>query len=224
MSQYSFPFSPGGLQVSIAQALIEAQQPFGEPIPTHFQEWFSGDALDSIWTFDAISSGTSAMLDSIDGGFGITTGTTVGGGGNINFNNIRHYSEIGCGCMITHRVSSVSNFFQLVGMFGDSTAITLNRIMCKQDTALDTNINLTTTDASSSTDVSTGVTQSTNPHDSVLEALSSHATLHLDGDFGALSTTNLPTIKLQPFCRMGTRNTTSKVGEVVYLEAWNNEV
>ena len=54
----------------------------------HFWDWFSGSSLDSRWTYNNVDSSTdsSAMSDTVDGGYELITGTPNGARCAINFN------------------------------------------------------------------------------------------------------------------------------------------
>ena len=91
----SFPVMWGRSQIQGAPSLIENQQQFGEEIPQHFVEWFSGDALDTIWTKTITSTGTIVMADTVDGGVINTTAATTADANQYCFNGIQHYSKVG---------------------------------------------------------------------------------------------------------------------------------
>ena len=95
----SFPIMWSGPQSELAPSVIEARQPAAAEIKEHMVEWFSGQALDTIWTVDnQIGTGSVAMVQTINGGLRITSGGTAGDHTVINFggtNSINHYESTG---------------------------------------------------------------------------------------------------------------------------------
>jgi len=58
-------------------------------------------------------------------------------------------------------------------------------------------------------------------HNHRMKISSTNITFHLDGDFEAVKTSNLPDTKQQPFFSIKARSTGAKTGNIRYLECWN---
>ena len=180
-------------------------------------ETFSGSVLNERWN-TSVGSGspTFAMVDAVDGGFGITSGG-VGGFGYINFNNKRQYAFddsvfIGVGKVEgnTSRMSyglasdeAISTEFAFVQYQGNSSFITLR-----------------TGDASTATGSNSSVAGDTAYHVFKVDCSSANIKLTIDGVLEVTKTTNRPTIGLEPQLQMFDASADSYV-RIRYSEAYN---
>lgn len=110
----------GKLGITEFESMYESFNPLTTVNKQHFVEWFSGSALDSIWT-TAASSGTFTMDDNVDGGMiAQTTSTATNTNIQINWNNKRPFDETASVCIFTilpeiHEDTS-TNWFIKAGM------------------------------------------------------------------------------------------------------------
>jgi len=204
------------------QSMTEALDPAPTIVPkTHFVEWFSGNALDSIWTFtDVAGTGSGAIVDSSNSGYAISTGTTTNNNSLISFNDIRHYSHNSSVCTALTFSGSASDMYQIVGFTEQESSPSDTRATYKQDTTNTYQV-LTTLVNTSSTEVNTSLVLDLFSHISRVELKSSSCVLHVDDTLEAISTSNLPDVAMQPHFRVGTRTTASKDGHIKYMECYN---
>jgi hypothetical protein len=100
----------GHLEADDYDSMYESRSDLTTVQKQHFVEWFSGSALDSIWTErDLVGTGTFAMDDSVDGGYKISAGSGGTDQQQIDFNGIRHYEEQGCVMIAVSKHSSTSS-------------------------------------------------------------------------------------------------------------------
>ncbi len=225
MSQYSFPLISVDARIAMAQSLIEVQQPFGEQIPTHFQEWFSGDALDSIWTFeDIVGSGSVGMNDIINGGVRITCGTTSSDSSVIDFNDIDHYSATGSKFICVCKLVESTSRFTYSGFYDDPSVSIANQRLTFGNDSVNSEIALRTGDVSATGETAGITTVDENLHAYQVEINSILSKMYTENGFEAVRTATLPTVDLQPVLRVGTRTGAARNIDVLYFEAWNTEV
>ncbi len=208
-------------QIALAQSIIEARQPFGSPINQHFVEWFSGDALDSIWTqTDEQGINTFAMDDIIDGGFKITTGTTSSDRGHINFNAIQHYSNTGlrsyCVSKLSHTTSINSDT-----LMADTLSFGNHIDYGNHNSASSANWRLLSRDGAAQSTVTSSIVVDTNWHNHSVQLDSTMVKSYLDGDFLLVKTNNLPTAGLSPVLRIETNTSASRERSFSYFEVYN---
>jgi len=192
---------------------------------SHFVEWFSGDALDSIWTFtQEAGTGTQQMEDVIDDGLGIdVTSTTDSDRVRIDFGDIRHYEETAFELHMVIAADSTNGAFS--GMensgadgFNGNHMLTWNN----KFTSGSTDQGLSTSDGTTQTNTTTGVAITTNFQYVRVSRNSVSAKCHLGGILEVTKTTNLPTLALQPVIwafQWGTAGTTKT--KIRYLEVYN---
>jgi len=201
------------------QSMTEALDPAPGIVPkTHFVEWFSGDALDSIWTLtDIVGTGSGAMNDATNGGYRITTGGTDDNETSINCNDIRHYSNTASMISIVMVRAATA---RIRGGFSEDTDMT-NSFALIQNDFDDTNYELSTDDGTTETSTasSTAVDTTKRRHDITLSSASIQS--RIDGTLEVAKTTNLPDTTQQPFCSVKARSTGAKTGDIQYLEAYS---
>jgi len=225
MSYLSNPIMPSGAQLQMAQSIIEARQPLGSTINQHFVEWFSGDALDSIWT-ERGDGGSKGMSDSVNGGYFMTTGTTALNEESIHFNNIRHYSHTGSAFIAVGKISSISQAIIYQGMSGSGDfVLTTDTYHIKGDSAAEPTANrysmVTNDNAGGQNIVQSTKVYDTNFHIMKGQINSTTARGIMDGVLEAISTSQLPTAKMEPTLQVLTRNTSAKTSNFTYFEAYN---
>lgn len=186
----------------------------------HFVEWFSGSALDSIWTTTNLQgTNTFAMNDAVNGGFRITTSTASSDKGIIHFNDINQYAYNGSvfiAVIESGGIGGVRTGFRSVHS-GDSTECSL----LNMDSGL-TNIQLRTADASttSTTDTGTPIAVHGNPLVMKIELDGSNNILTIDGVVEVTKSTNRPTVVQQPTSSM-TGKASADTLDHRYMECYN---
>lgn len=218
--QPSITHLPTGL--ARQDSLLDHFEPDRSTLPlTHFVEWFSGDALDSIWTEKTFGSGTYAMDDAIDGGFKMTTGAVTFDTNWIHFNDKRHYEQTGSVFEAVFKTTGTSLYLIKAGLINDpGDAIIGDDILAGTDSAVSANYFLETR-GTSSTRTATGVAVDTNFHSFKGILFSASAQLSVDGILGASHTSTLPVEKLEPAFWATTRDGNAKTGHISYFEAYN---
>ena len=187
-----------------------------------FWDWFDGDALKSIWTTTDLSgTNTFGMDDNIDGGFKITTATTNGNRGQIEFNDVRsftHNASVLIGVMKRATGSMLIN----MGMF-NNTEIFANSFynggLVSNDSS-DTNYELGTSTAAALSNTASSIAIDTNWRVHKLEFGASDVKLTIDGTLEVTKTTNLPTTKMQPAFGARSRGGAGD-GHIRYMEVYN---
>lgn len=205
-------------------SLYESFQALTSVQVSHFVEWFSGDALDSIWTQNAAVGIAFNMVDEIDGGLELI-GTATNTTGSINFNDKRHYAHdgsiiIGVFRGVTSTANTIIKFGLASGGFiGNDYAVV------EYFATTEANFNLETKDGTTISQTSSGVTRDTSFHSHKIECASANIKLTIDGVLKVTKTTNRPTTALQPLLFLDNNNTGSgKAGRITYLEAFNTSV
>jgi len=231
MPLFQQPFMSGGFpsmnRVVAATEFTSMYESFN-PLTTvnkqHFVEWFSGSALDSIWTtFDAVASAVEAMSDSVDGGFEIQHSTTNNSWNGIAFNNIRQYNYNGSVIITVGKknfgAGAGGTHFGLGGTLDTTQDQTAE---CTADTAVNANFSLQTDATSSATTTAGSTAIDESWHSQKVETKASSVEMTLDGTLEATSTTNLPNSKLQPKL-FGIKRSTDAgdITQIRYCEAYN---
>lgn len=215
----------GVVEAAEFASLYEAFNPLTTVNKQHFVEWFSGDALDTIWTQrNNIGSGTFGMVDAVDEGFFVKSDANVGDDSNISMNNINHYKNnasvfIG----VTRNVSGAALIEHIAGLVKDHASFGNNDVaLMHMDTGFGPNVHLWTANTSAQTLSSTGIAVHTNWQSIKIENKSADTTLDLDGVLRATNTTTLPSADLQPMaCRALSQTTGAKESRVRYCEVYN---
>lgn len=180
-------------------SLYESFQALTSIQVSHFVEWFSGDAIDSIW-FEQIVVGsghTFTMVDEIDGGAKILLSSTAAGDhASLNFNNKRHYDPadstmIAVGKRVTTGNTNFSVGFHNVIASGANRHLYIN-------SALDTFTKLHTQGGAGGTTTNTDIAVNTNFENIKIVNLSSSVELFINGVLKVTNTTTLSSTKMQP--------------------------
>jgi hypothetical protein len=156
----------------------------------HFVEWFSGSALDSIWT--KVGSDTTQMEDTVDGGYSIDGDTDTG----IYFNDKRQYAHNGSEFIIvTKRVGTGG---VITGFSDGNSYTTVRNEAGSYNNSSNTYYQAMTSDTSTQSTLDTDVTVDTTwrTHKGVLGE--EDFKLYIDGVLKVTKTTNLPIAKMQP--------------------------
>ena len=205
------------------QSLTDALDPAPIIVPKqHFVEWFSGDAIDTIWTVTTLAgSNTEQMSDGVNQGYEIITGTSSANRSSIAFNNIRHYEETGCVFIHVSQVTSTASIGSQTGLSATAPEIGDDTIAVGYDTALLGTNYMLKTERVSSTITDTGVAADTNFHKFKGQMRASSALASVDDVLSAVSTANLSINPMQPIHEVITRTAASKTARIRYYEAYN---
>jgi len=182
-----------------------------------FWDFFDGDFLRSWWQENG--TGSSGMVDAVDEGFRLTSGTATSNNRFINFNTIRPYSETGSvGIWITKKVTSTNSIEQ--AGFLDTTSF-LHFALIANDSLTEVNYTILTKDGTTQTN-----TEGTVAHDSIfhgkkIENTSTSNIMFMDGVLDVTKTTNRPAARLQPMFRTFTRTTAAREARIRYFEVFN---
>jgi hypothetical protein len=209
----------GNLGADDYDSMYESRSALTTVQKQHFVEWFSGSALDSIWT---LTGSAGVMNNAVDGGYKMTTAAGQWEHTVINFNNKRQYSKTGSVIMgVFKRGDADSEMY-----FGGSNDLEMNVVATNKHSYLDasnvaTNVLRTTGDGVSNNDVSTSTATNTNYHAIKIESKASTCECSVDGVLEATSSTNLSTTDFQPAYEIRTRANVAKNGYIRYMEAYN---
>jgi len=182
-----------------------------------FWDWFDGDSLRNWWQENG--TGSSAMVDAVDEGFRLTSGTASGNNRFINFNTIRHYSETGSISIAITRKLTTANSVEHVGFL--DTVSFLHFAYVINDSLGETNYTISTKDGTTQTN-----TEGTIAHDLIfhlkqIENTSTSNIMSIDGVLDVTKITNRPAARLQPVFRTLTRTTAAREARIRYFEAFN---
>ena len=186
----------------------------------HFVEWFSGSALDSIWTKTDISgTGTFAMVDAVDEGFSLTCGG-AGGESAINFNDKRQYSQTASVIIGIVKGNNTTGSFKLElqnnKSFSDTGGVS-HFVGYEFHTSV-TNFALRSSDNSVISRTESDIARDNSWHTASLTLTSGNCNLAIDGVSKVDKTTNLPADKLQPRLWSGS---SAQEARIRYCEAYN---
>ena len=188
----------------------------------HFVEWFSGSTIDSIWTqVDNTGTGTFSMVDAIDEGFGVISGTNTSDDSILTMNNIQHYdNQNSVYIAVVRRVSALmgANW----GVYGNDPTLPNREAAFLLDDTTRTNKSLHTASNVSAGDTQGSVPSDTNFTTVKLVLSSANVTMDINGVFDVTRTTTLPTIAMTPFVnRAFARSTGGRESRVRYMEVYN---
>jgi len=217
------PFRFGIVPTEFA-SLYESFQDLTVLQKQHFIEWFSGDALDTIWTQTNITgTGTFAMVDAIDEGFSIRTDSIADAMSEINFNNKRHYKHDASIIIMVaknNRLVSGDNRLGLAGDIGINSP--LNTAYVVTHSTGTQNFQLSTKDATTASLQDSSVAPDALFHVFKIECGSVDIKLTIEGVLEVTKTTNRPTAKMQPALFVSTGGAGGvNEGRLRYLEAFN---
>jgi len=177
----------------------------------HFWDWFDGNDKRNWWTFVNISGiGSSAMVDAVDEGFGVTSGASNAQRSAINFNAKRTFSNTDSVVIaVMRRVSSLS--IALVGLVEANEPISGSASADWRDDTNRTFKSLVTLDSTSLTITDSDVAIDTVFTSYKIEVKSADTKGFINGVLKVTNTTNLPDFRMQPIFMSQTR--TSAVQE-----------
>ena len=185
-------------------------------------ERFDGDALDERWqTRDIIGTATFAMVDAIDEGFEIITSAGIDHNSQIDFNNIRQYSNIASVIIIVGRRVTATDTDYTIGFYDDAPDASTTSRSRMRDFSGSTFKGLNTHDGTTDSQTNSSVAVDTIFRTYKIEMRSADNRLFIDGILEVTKTTNLPTQKLQPQFHMQSKAVATSTGRIRYLEAFN---
>lgn len=188
---------------------------------TKFWDWFDGDDLRSWWTkTDIVGTNTFRMADIVDGGFEMITQSLTNAFCSIGFNGINHYSQIASRveCIIQRKTA---NALVDCGLM-DNPALNDNlQQVTVGDESAQTNKFIRHANATVKTDTSLGVARDTVMTNYSIELGASDAKAFIAGVIRATVTTTLPTIPLEPVCRVFRNGVGAEEGAIRYFEAYS---
>jgi hypothetical protein len=207
----------------LVQSLIDQIVPVGQVPLSHFTDNFDGSVLNERWKFtDTTGTGSHGMGDSVDGGYELRTGASIGSNQKLDFNNIRHYDP-STGLTFIAEGKMSTNASNALGNWGLNNDAFTDAAYWASHTATDANFHFYTAKASSFTFNASSIANDTNWHRfrSIIDAAS--AKCWLDDVLEVVNTADLPTVKLQPFMRVIVDNPAIVVTQSTrYYEAYNN--
>ena len=188
-----------------------------------FIDYFDGNDIKSWWTKTNITgSVTWSMEDNINEGLKGVTNTTNLARGLIGFNNIRQYDVRGFVFIASIKKVTTTETMLQTGMCSDSSSTPqrITALINKDDPTDDWELTSYNGTSASATSLSTVTDNAW--HNVRVEGNASHGKMHLDGVFGAIKTTDLPTSqKTQPRFDSLSRNTSASDNRIRYMECWN---
>lgn len=212
------PFRFGVVAPEFA-SLYESFDPLTVIRKQHFLEWFSGQAIDSIWTLTESGTGTGIMDDAVNEGWKYTTGAFNTNNGKLEFNGIGHYLETACVVIWVARTEETALY---ISNWGLVNAVALNHLAYwAGDPNTNANWHVWTKDGASDSNTASDVADDTNFHNFKIEMNSSNCLGTLDGILKVTKSTNRPAAALEPFFRMQTRTGAAKTAHVRFCEAYN---
>lgn len=201
------------------QALIILQK-------QRFVEWFSGDDIDLIWNKRTQQGdpGVFGMVDAVDEGFFVRSGSPDNSHAGIDFNAIRHYSETACEIIGVCRITTTPQVWFAMGGINDANQklniSTFHSAIFHVEDG-NTNFVLRTGDASTNSDTAGSVAKDTSFHVGKVICGSANIKLDIDGVLDVTKTTNRPGARLQPIYQVATQDPGTREGHIRYLEAYN---
>ena len=204
--------------ITLLSSLYERLSALTQVMGQRVVETFTGALLNERW--NQSGAGTSAMSDEVDGGVALASTSSSFSSSTISFNTKRQYDFDDSVILIVGKINSLALALMKLGLssvegFGPETA------HLDYDSAVGTNYNLVTGDASVESTTSGAITADTNYHLFKIECGSANIKLIIDGVLDVTKTTNRPTVKMMPALRSLTRTTAIKTVNVLYCEAYN---
>ncbi len=186
-------------------------------------EYFDGSALNNRWVLTTnVGTATETMVDTVDEGHEVKSGTITNDDANLDLGDIHHYDFNGCVCIWIYR--RVAPGEADVGFYNTSAMAqsTGAQIALMQDRSSNTFKKLLTGGTSFGAGVDTSIAVDTSFHRIKIDILASNVNGYLNGILEATSTASQPTIKMQP-CRRNVRRVSGQPGQsnCRYAEAYN---
>jgi hypothetical protein len=203
-------------------SFYEMSNPLTTVRKQHFWDWFSGDSVNSRWTLVAVNSGTGAMQDTVDGGFILTTGTTIGNTAYIHFADKKQYAHDGSVFIgVIKCASAGADEIPRIGIADHPDLNTSYTICGINDTGGAGFYDLRTRDGSTASSTNSTLADDASWHVHKVVTTSSDVTYTIDGVDSVDKTTNRNNIRGEPVITAHTRTSGAKTIEVRYLEAYN---
>ena len=174
------------------------------------------------WTTNDITgTGTYTIVDSVDGGFSITTANSSTAKNTITFNDKRQFNyDSSVFTAVVKNHTTTVNCGQATGLCNGQD-VTVSHATIGGNPNVDTYMNLSTRDGATSR-VQGTVTLDSSWHTVKGELGSSNVKSYIDGTLDVTKTSNPPNAILQPIMRMNsTSGDGGKVGSIKYFEAYN---
>ena len=211
--------------ISIASSLYERLSALTQVMNQRVVENFAGAGLNTArWTANSLAgSPTFAMVDEIDEGFSISTGTTSSAHGTIDFNDKRQYDPADSVMIFPAKKVSASDIRLFLGMASiGNFAGSGHWVLLYAQTGTTTNFAIQTRDGSAQSQTESSIALDTSWHSYKIENGASNNKLYIDGVLEVTKTTNRPTTKCQPIMSVWNQATTTNVeSRIRYLEAYN---
>jgi len=199
-------------------SIYELLNPLGTVAGQSIVSRFTGDSLESRWNYtDIVGTGSGAMEDAVNEGYQITTGATDDDESGINFNDIRPFSNTSSFMIASVKRDATARL--RVG-FSENTDMSNSFVLIENDFD-DTNYQIVSDDGTTESTTNGLTSVDTSWHTHKLRVFSTSLTLHIDGSFEAVKTSNLPDFRQQPFFSVKARSAGAKTGNIRYLEAVN---
>jgi len=219
MSYLSFQDQSSQVGGAAFQNITDALDPAPQVVPKqHFVEWFSGDAIDTIWKVAHFGSGSSGMDDSVNGGFQMTTGAISTNFSTLDMNTISHYDFDGSVAISVIKIDTTSSIFSSYYGLSNGGAFQAHILASVKDSQ--SNYYLSNR-ASATTETVSSIAKDTSYHKHKVESTVASCRYHIDDTLEAISTTNLPDDKMQPFIQHRTSEDVAKTLNILYYEAFN---
>jgi hypothetical protein len=205
------------------ESMYESFNPLTTVNKQHFVEWFSGSALDSIWTVNISGSGSATMQDVVNGGLRILFSTGTNNSTDIDFGDKRQYAHDGSvfiSVCATNMDYTQTNHFCDIGFTSPTFRSSTRNVAINYHTG-ETFIRVRSNSGATSYS-DTSVTADNTKRVVKLELDGTDIKAHIDGVLEVTKTTNLPDTKMQPFAQAwhGTGGVASGI-DVNYMECYN---
>ena len=193
-----------------------------------FVENFTGDAVDTDrWTttgFGSASGNTTfTMSDEINGGALMKVSSGNSGEGIANFNNVRHFSNTGSVFICVTKSNDVASGQNSRVGLKHGTDVTFNggQLAGTENGYNVTSISSFCADASGFNRTNTSLSRDSLWHTFKGQLTASDYKLTVDGLMETTDTTNLPTVRLQPFLYKAFNSGYTSSSSTRYYEAYN---
>ncbi len=184
---------------------------------------FSGDTLNERWfTNTGTGSPTYTMSDAIDGGFIITNGGSDNNFGTIDFNTIDQFNSEGESLIGVIQPTSTTFRRLWIGMLTGNNGTPLDYAFYNDDTDDSFSQIESRDNGGTATTTDTTLTTAHNSKKTIQLTISAtNIRLFVNGNFTLLKTSDLPSQPHMPSFLAQNRSASSRVGRIIYLEAWN---
>ncbi len=184
---------------------------------------FDGDSLNERWRVRNITGvGSATMVDAVDEGLQVVTGGGISDQTAIDFNDIRHYSNIASVMlMIAKRTSTIVNTNHEVGLAEDASSGSLSGAWFL-DSTTQTFKRGHTGDGTTGSELDTSIAIDTLFKSYKVECRSADVLFSISDVLEITKTTNLPVGKMQPYMKsLANTNTGARLTNIRYLEVFN---